>query len=95
MCWLINKHILRNIITKKMWSRKQFKYACSLTVLNCSAFNSAFVANALDSVFRSEIFLIFEMLDLPNNFIIFESNVSFVNILESKVKKCFPQYLII
>ena len=64
--------------------RKQFKsYVCSFTVLSCSTFNMAFVANIASYMFNSEFFTRLEISDLLTNSFcfIFTSSVSFVYLL--------------
>ena len=64
--------------------RKQLKlYVCSFTILSCSAFDLAFVANLASYVFNSEFLKRSEISDLLTNSFcfIFTSSVSFVYLL--------------
>ena len=64
----------------KLWPTKGLdSYVCRLTILSCSAFNSAFVAKLC----KSNCFINSELSDVLTNllFSIFATSVSFVNLL--------------
>ena len=69
---------------KKIYHENNLTHAVSIfTVLSFSAFNSAFVTNILNFMFKSEFFTRSEILDLlANSFhFIFASSMSLANLL--------------
>ena len=74
--------ILKSIITKKILKGKELKSCIfSFTILSCSAFNPAFVANVSIFLFKSELCINQEISDLINSslFLIFCIKCIFCN----------------